>query len=44
MHFESDQTEDHHKRKTFTKVKSDRFNKVLSTEFRSFKRDILALL
>ena len=39
MHFETHQTEDHHREE-----KSDRLNKVLSTEFRSFKRDILALL
>ena len=37
MHFESHQ-------RTLTKDKFDRFNKVLSAEFRSFKRDILALL
>ena len=43
MHFESHQTEDHHREKQ-TKDESDRLNKVLSTEFRSFKRDILVLL
>ena len=31
-------------RRILTKDKSDRLNKVLPTEFRSFKRDILALL
>ena len=31
-------------RRRLAKDRSDRFNKVLSTEFRSFKRDILALL
>ena len=44
MHFESHQTEKHHREEHLIKWKSDRFNKVLSTEFRSFKRDILALL
>ena len=33
-----------HLEETLTKDKSDKFNKVLPTEFRSFKRDILALL
>ena len=31
-------------RETLTKDKSDRFNKSLLTELRSFKRDVLALL
>ena len=42
MHFESHQTAPP-QRKTLTKDKSDRVNKVQSTEFRSYKRDILAL-
>ena len=37
MDFENHQMEDHHR-----KEHSDRFHKVLKTEFRSFKRDILA--
>ena len=36
MYFRSYQTEDH-QRRTLTKDKYDRFNKVLSMELRSFK-------